>query len=165
MKKRVLVAYSTKYGSTTEVAQKISEVLNESGFASEVKNVKEVSDVGSYDAIIVGSAIYVGKVLPESLNFVTKHKTSLSKVPMAYFVVSGRYGDNPTKNFTEADGSMNPFRELVKPIDTTVTGGKIDYAALNFFERIMCRLLGAKESDHRNWTEIEKWAKGLSGKI
>ena len=70
MEKKILVAYASKYGATAEIAEKISTVLNEAGLSTSVSSVKEVRGLASYDAVILGSAVYIGQCCS-----VTKHRT------------------------------------------------------------------------------------------
>jgi menaquinone-dependent protoporphyrinogen oxidase len=56
-----LIAYATRAGSTAEVAVFIGERLSERGLAVDVGPVQHLSSLEGYDAVIVGSAIRVGK--------------------------------------------------------------------------------------------------------
>jgi menaquinone-dependent protoporphyrinogen oxidase len=53
---RVLVTAATKYGSTTEIARAIGDVLAERGFDTTVLPPEEVGSIEEYDAVILGSA-------------------------------------------------------------------------------------------------------------
>jgi menaquinone-dependent protoporphyrinogen oxidase len=61
MGKRILVAYATNVGSTTEVAETIAKTLGQSGAQIDVRRIKEVADVKHYDAVIVGAPMMMGK--------------------------------------------------------------------------------------------------------
>jgi hypothetical protein len=60
MDKQVLVAYATKYGATAEIAEKIGEVLREAGLQVEVRPADRAGDVGAYQAVVLGRAVYIG---------------------------------------------------------------------------------------------------------
>ena len=62
----VLVTYASKHGSTQGIAQRIAEKLRELRKLAEVRLVDEVSDPGSYEAFVIGSAIYYGSWLKEA---------------------------------------------------------------------------------------------------
>jgi menaquinone-dependent protoporphyrinogen oxidase len=62
----VLVAYASKHGST----QGIAEQLRQLGKEAEARPVEEVSDPGSYEAFVIGSAIYYGSWLKEATEWV-----------------------------------------------------------------------------------------------
>lgn len=57
--KRVLVAYSSKRGSTAEIADAIAEALRQSDLTVDCKRAEEVGSVGAYDAVVLGSAVYM----------------------------------------------------------------------------------------------------------
>jgi len=57
----VLVAYATRYGSTAELARFIARTLREEGLDAEALPAAEVTDVAAYDAVVIGSALYMGR--------------------------------------------------------------------------------------------------------
>jgi menaquinone-dependent protoporphyrinogen IX oxidase len=57
---KVLIAVSSKHGSTAEIAASIGETFRETGIDVDVVDVKEVESVAPYDAVIVGSAVHNG---------------------------------------------------------------------------------------------------------
>ena len=61
MDQRVLVAYGTKYGATAEIAEKIGEVLRQSGFQTDVLPAERVQELSGYQAVILGSGVYIGR--------------------------------------------------------------------------------------------------------
>ena len=87
MNKRVLVTYATRAGSTAEIAAAVAETLAARGYAVDVKPVKENPKLDGYSAVVLGSAIRVGKWLPEAVNFVKAHQAALNAVPSALCTV------------------------------------------------------------------------------
>jgi menaquinone-dependent protoporphyrinogen oxidase len=87
MNNRVLVTYATKAGSTAEVAARIGEILSTQDLAVDVLPVSNVDDVTPYRAVIAGSAIRVGHLLPEVMSFVKKNQAALQQRPFSVFVV------------------------------------------------------------------------------
>ena len=61
MIERMLVTYATKHGATAEIAMKIGDVLSKNIPSVDVIPIHEVKDIAVYEAIIVGSAVYVGR--------------------------------------------------------------------------------------------------------
>ena len=57
MSTKVLVAYATKYSATAEIAEKIGQVLRQAGLRTDVLPADRVSDVSSYQAVVLGSAV------------------------------------------------------------------------------------------------------------
>jgi menaquinone-dependent protoporphyrinogen oxidase len=69
MDKNVLVTYASKYGATKEIAQKIGDVLRKAGLQVDVFPADGSLDITPYKAIILGSAVYVGKWQSEAVDF------------------------------------------------------------------------------------------------
>ncbi|MEA3375393.1 MAG: flavodoxin domain-containing protein, partial [Chloroflexota bacterium] len=61
MAHQVLVAYATKHGATAEIAKKVGQVLREAGLPTDVLPAGDVGDLTSYSAVVLGSAIYIGR--------------------------------------------------------------------------------------------------------
>jgi menaquinone-dependent protoporphyrinogen IX oxidase len=53
---KILVAYTTKSGSTVEVAQTIGKVLQQAGDVVEVRRITEVNGLGTYSAVVLVGA-------------------------------------------------------------------------------------------------------------
>ncbi|HEY6634836.1 MAG TPA: flavodoxin domain-containing protein, partial [Acidimicrobiia bacterium] len=65
---RVLVAASSKHGSTEEIAHRIADTI-----AAEGHDVKETAarrdvSIDGFDAIVLGSAVYAGKWMSEAID-------------------------------------------------------------------------------------------------
>ena len=67
--KRILVAYDTIHGSTAEVAKEIGTALCARGFQVDIRFVGNVTSLADYDAVILGSAIYEFRWLPDAMAF------------------------------------------------------------------------------------------------
>ena len=158
---RVLVTYATKAGSTGEVAEAIGQVLCEGGVAVDVKPVKEVGDVSGYGGVVVGSAIRMGRWLPEAINFVEAHTAALGSMPVAYFQVSGFLKEDTPENRQEAATYLGTVRALAAPVSEGLFAGKMDYSKLSFFDRTIAKMVGSVEGDWRDWDAIRTWAGDL----
>lgn len=161
MDARILVAYASKCGSTGEVAEVVGEVLRGTGASVDVRTVKEARDLKQYDAVVVGSAIRMGKLLPGAVKFAKKHRSTLGRVPVAYFLVCLAMKEDTPENRQEAMGYLEPLLKVREPVSTGLFGGKVDHSKLSF----MMRMVASKddtgvldEGDWRNWDEIRAWA-------
>lgn len=54
------VAVASKYGSTSEIAQAISDVLGERDTEVTMAAIGQTITVEDYDAVVAGSAVYAG---------------------------------------------------------------------------------------------------------
>jgi menaquinone-dependent protoporphyrinogen oxidase len=156
--KRILLAYTSKAGSTGEVANVIAAVLREKDMAVDIRLIKNVSDLSSYQAVIVGSCIRMGSWLPEAVDFVKKNQPVLSKIPTAYFLTCATLGENTPENRQKVAVALDSASALVKPISTGLFGGKMDFSKLSLFDRFVAKMVGSTEGDFRDWEMIKAWA-------
>jgi menaquinone-dependent protoporphyrinogen oxidase len=68
----ILVAYASKHGSTQGIAERIAEQLRQLGKQAEARPVRAVEDLGSYEALVIGSAVYYGSWLKEATEWVPR---------------------------------------------------------------------------------------------
>ncbi|MRR14695.1 hypothetical protein EG833_04560, partial [archaeon] len=126
MQKRILIVYGSWAGSTAEVADFIGTILAEGRYRVDVKPVESVKSMSGYHAVIIGSAIRVGKVKPGVLDFVKVHKAELEKIPTAYFVVCMTMKDDTPENRRIVDAYLDPLRGEVRPMDSGLFAGRMD---------------------------------------
>jgi menaquinone-dependent protoporphyrinogen oxidase len=80
--RRVLVAYGSKRGGTAEIAEAIAAAMRERGLEVDCRHAAEVSDVGAYDAVIAGGALYMFRWVREARRFVARHAHALRGRPV-----------------------------------------------------------------------------------
>ena len=90
-KQKWAVLFGSRYGSTRDASLWISEGM---GWIADLFDARENPDLSSFDGIIIGSGIYLGKIDQPLENYLTKNAASLSKKIKALFVVCGA-GENP----------------------------------------------------------------------
>ncbi len=162
MEDRILVAYATKTGSTSGVAEAVGRQLATDGTAVDVRQMKDVQDLGGYRAAVLGSAINGGKWLPEATRFVEANRAGLSRMPTAIFLVC-LLAANPTEqNRQFVSTFLEPVRALVHPVAEGRFAGRLLYAKHPFFERLGMRIFARTqrlaEGDYRDWGAIRAWA-------
>jgi len=164
MPDKILIAYATRCGATSEVARHIGRVLSEAGAMVEVHPVKEVDDLGPYQAVIVGSAIRAGRWLPEAVRFVKRHAAALSQLPVAYFVVCLTMKDDTPEHRSTVNSYLDPVRQQVpevQPLDVGLFAGAMTYTQLPIVARLMAKAVKAPQGDFRDWPAVTSWASGL----
>ena len=85
--KRVLVAYATMAGSTTEVAEVVGEEIAKHGFQADVLPISEIQEIQAYHGVVVGGPMIMGWHR-EALRFLKKHRKMLQKIPLAVFIMA-----------------------------------------------------------------------------
>jgi len=176
---RVLVAYASRAGSTGGVADAIGKELCAAGAAADVLLLKQVTDLNSYDAVIVGGPARSEKWVKEARDFVDNHQQALSQMPVACFITCLKTapgqpslslrGPEPEDEPVElkrlrVKAYLDPVLKkapLVKPVDIAVFAGALDYSRLKRPEQAMLKSTGFIEGDFRDWERIRGWARGL----
>lgn len=159
--KKVLVAYGTRAGSTASVAERVAEVLKSKGFAAEALPADKVRDVASYGAVVLGSAVRAGKLMPEALKFLDRNNAAIAARPFAAFVVCLTMKEYDEKSRAAASAYLDPVRRKAKPLSEGLFGGVMDSTKLGMFERTIMKAMKAPQGDYRKWDEVEAWAAGL----
>jgi menaquinone-dependent protoporphyrinogen oxidase len=164
IKKKVLIAYASRCGSTSGVADVVGQVLCGTGTSIDVRLVGNVHDLDQYQSVIVGSAIRMGRWLPEAIDFVKKHRDALQQVPTAYFVVCITMKDDTAANRSKVLAYLDPVRKetpQLQPADIGLFAGAVDFSKLSFVYKSVLKAKGVTEGDFRNWTSVRTWAVGV----
>ena len=160
--KRILVTYTTRAGSTAEVAEFISKKLNGDLTSVDLSPMQDVKDLGVYDAVVVGSPIRMGRWVGEANGFIKTNSLALSKVPTAFFSLCMPQTEDHQESF---DGYLAAIKEQHTPSEAAFFLGKMDLSKLSFFDRMISKALKAENEDLRDWVKIEDWANTLPEKL
>jgi menaquinone-dependent protoporphyrinogen oxidase len=154
---KILVAVASKHGSTREIAGAIAEDLRSQGLDADLRDAGEIESIAGYDALILGSAVYMGKWLADAKTFATRFAGCLGTRPVWLFS-SGPTG--PTER--DSSGKPNGLADLLAATgarEHVVFAGKADPHDLGLGERLIIRLVRAPEGDFRDWDDIRAWAR------
>jgi menaquinone-dependent protoporphyrinogen oxidase len=152
----VLVAYASKHGSTQGIAERIAEKLRQLGKEAEAQPVETVKDPGSYEALVIGSAVYYGSWLKDATEWVHRNRAILAQRPVWLFSV-GPLGTE-VKDAEQQPKEMAEFQQSIKPRDQRIFFGALDHNRLSFPERMVLKAVRAPEGDFRDWEAIDAWA-------
>jgi menaquinone-dependent protoporphyrinogen oxidase len=159
----VVVAFASKHGSTEEIARFIADRLRERGVEAKAAPAQDVSDLSGVQAVVLGSAIYVGSWMKEALEFVDRQQATLRSVPVWLFSV-GPLGTE-VQDEEEQPKQLGELREKLRPRDHRLFFGVLDRDKLAFGERMMVKAVKAPEGDFRDWDEIGAWADGIATEL
>jgi menaquinone-dependent protoporphyrinogen oxidase len=151
---RVLVTAASKHGATMGIAEAIAEELTEQGLSAEAKLLEDVSEVGQYDAVVLGSAIYFGRWLKGAVEFAEVNFQALSERPLWLFS-SGPVED--TSGDSSSVAVASPIRSLA-PQGHRVFRGALDQSHLGLVERSVVRAVHGEFGDFRDWAAVRAWA-------
>ncbi len=172
---RVLVTYSSAFGTTKEVAEYIAVTLNaDSSFQVALRPVDEVESVDSFDSVIVGSSVRADRMLANVRDFLSRHRNSLVFKKFSLFVVcltaSTKGGQDKAKS-KYIDQELEKYPEL-QPLNTAAFGGRISSANLNpVMQILMKRVLNEiglpqrEEINAQDWNAIRRWTQILRDQL
>ncbi len=160
MDSRVLVAYATKYGATAEIAEKIGQVILQAGLETDVLPTDSVSDLAPYQAIVLGSAVYVGLWRKEAVAFLEAHEKAMARMPV-WFFSSGPTGEGDPAQLMQGwrfPEAQQPIADRIQPRDTAFFHGVLDLKKVNLAEKLVIKGIKAPVGDFRDWDAITSWA-------
>jgi menaquinone-dependent protoporphyrinogen oxidase len=163
----ILVTYASRYGSTAEIGHKIGEVLASAGLRVDVSEVKDVPNLKQYRAVILGSAVYIGKWRKDAIRFLKIFEKDLTERKIWIFSTGPTGKGDPEKLL---DGwsfppSLKPLAERIDPEDITVFHGALNMDKLNSVHRFMINKIKAPVGDYRDWEQVTNWAKDIASKL
>lgn len=170
--KSILVAYASRLGTTGGVAESIGQVFCEKGETVDIRYIKSIGDLSPYDAVIIGSAVRSSKWLPEAVQFVQENRKALSRIPVAYFLTCLAMSKPNDGGQDTARSYMDTIlKEVpdVKPVDTGLFAGVLDYQKMNFIMRAVMKSKmkdkGITAGDYRDWNGIRSWSENVAPKV
>ncbi len=179
--KKNLIAYSSLYGCTEEIALKIKEELEKSSLRTEIVKLNDKDqfnslinqDLSQFSSILLGSSIVAGN-FNKKINKILAKLESISLDHKKFgFFVSCLKASNPDKIIEAKNEYINSnLKEYnLKFSIVDAFGGKLDLSpdsSLNFLVKFIIKKKMLKENpnskkiepkiyDYRDWQQIEKF--------
>jgi menaquinone-dependent protoporphyrinogen oxidase len=165
MSKKVLILFASRSGSTADTATIIAHEmkLKQKEITVDVLPVKKAKDITSYDLIILGSAIRMGRPLPEMLSFIKSYCPILKTKKIISFALCMNLRTENDKTIQESAAFLTPF-SVCTPIETKIFAGSVDYSKLDFFARLISKMVKSPQGDFRKIDIIKAWAAEIASK-
>lgn len=151
---RILIAVASRHGSTHDIATRIGDGLRQCGHTIDVRETSKVHNLTPYSAVVLGSAVYMGRWLPEAIAFIDRFEASLGDVPVWIFS-SGPLGA------PGAADTPSMHEKLVTALGVRghrVFAGRLAPADLNLGERLVVKAVHAPKGDFRDWEAVTSFA-------
>jgi menaquinone-dependent protoporphyrinogen oxidase len=151
---RVLVTWGSRRGGTEGIARIIGLALKEHGFDVDMLPAEKVERWGTFDAVILGGALYANRWCRSARRFVSRHEKELRTVPV-WFFSSGPLDDSADRQVIQPPARVQSFMDRVGAQGHVTFGGRLERDAAGFPASAM-----AKEhaGDWRNPERIRAWA-------
>jgi menaquinone-dependent protoporphyrinogen oxidase len=166
---KILIAYGTTEGQTARIADHIAEVIRKHGLEAQAQHLERSKDVSldSYEAVIVGGSIHMGKHQDEVADFVRANRPALERLPSAFFSVSlAAHGD-----MENAEAYVANFQQQTgwHPTKVGLFSGALLYRKYGFLKRYMMRRIvrdkpGGLSADtsrdhvYTDWDQVQRFA-------
>jgi len=158
---RVLVTWSSKRGGTEGIGHTVGEELQTHGFEIVESSIDKVDRLESFDAIIVGGALYAGRWPRAARSFVNHHLKQLRKVPV-WFFSSGPLDDSADRELIPATAQVADLAERIGAKSHVTFGGRLTPDAKGFPASAMAK---KTSGDWRNQEKIRAWADEVAAAI
>jgi menaquinone-dependent protoporphyrinogen oxidase len=161
----VLVAYASKRGSTEEIARAVAETLRNGWLDVDCLPAADVGKLDAYDAVVLGSAVYMRRWRGDARRFLREHAKGLERLPFWVFS-SGPVGEPSQDN----PSWLEPAKTIAQAARLgarghVVFGGRVPAEPHGPIERAMAENCPAEYRDRRDWDEIRTWAAGVAREL
>jgi len=152
----VLIVHATQMGSTAEIAQSVADRLTARGSECVIFSADAAPAPDRFDAVVVGSAIYLGHWLPRATEYLRDYRRPLMRRPVFLFQ-SGPCGEDAESAQVKVPRRIAQLSRVIGCQPPVTFGGVLDKArATGPLSRWMTD--GAFAGDYRDWGRITAWA-------
>jgi menaquinone-dependent protoporphyrinogen oxidase len=122
-----------------------------------------VSSLEGYDAVVLGSAVYMKRWRADARRFLRRHAQDLAARPFWVFS-SGPFGEHPDLAWSEPP-KLVARTERLGVREHVVFGGRLAVEPSGFMERALVRDTPPEYADLRDWEEIRRWARSVAAAL
>jgi menaquinone-dependent protoporphyrinogen oxidase len=157
---RVLVVTASRHGATEEIGEAIARRLAVHGLDARTREASEADGLERYDAVVLGSAVYMGRWLAPAREFAESHESDLRE-RLVWVFSSGPIDGKP-------DGAPQDETEIARKIEARghrVFEGRLDKGRLHLGERAVAGLVRSPDGDFRDWDAVDSWADEIAAEL
>lgn len=135
-----VILYATKHGTTEKCAKLLEKKLSGKTVLINLKDSRKI-DLSAYDNVIIGGAIYMGKVQKEVTGFCKENSKLLLNKKLGIFICG--MSDDIEKEFT----ASYPKEILERAEAKECFGGEFIFENMSFFERFIIKKIAKTDSN------------------
>lgn len=159
-----LIAYATRAGSTREIAHFIGNIFLHHGKPVDILDIRAVKHPEQYAALLLGSNIRAGQVMPEILRFAHHNAAWMARLPKAYFIVCGTLRSDTPDTRAIVEAYLEPLMRISPPLSNGLFAGRIDPQTMDLPWRLILKNItegSMTPGDFRRWDLIRSWAESV----
>jgi menaquinone-dependent protoporphyrinogen oxidase len=178
MNQKVLIVYASHYGQTQKISQYIGDRLRQLRFQVDLRSISDpLPNVAAYQAILIGSSIYVGKPNKNLTRWACQNREAIARLPLkALFLVDLNAADSRPKALEMEKTLMAKFQAAsgVTPDVTANLIGALNYQNYNVLTRWILKQIskqaGGPVDTSRNyeltrWIDVENFAESIARRL
>jgi menaquinone-dependent protoporphyrinogen oxidase len=167
---RVLVGYATAGGSTQSIAERIADVLRDAGLTVICRPVGPDVEPGTFDAVVLGSAVHNMAWLQPALDFLRRVPAGPAAPSLWCFSVGGLAHPERIRFSRWLAGSElqkieQRFPGGRRPRDHRMFAGIVDLRRVPFWGRLFFWAAGGRSGDQRDWPAVDAWATEIANRV
>jgi menaquinone-dependent protoporphyrinogen oxidase len=159
---RILVTVASRHGATREIGAVVAGVLRSAGHDVDELEPEDVGTVEPYAAVVLGSAVYAGRLGAGLRHLVERQGGQLRERPVWLFW-SGPVGD-PLSPPTVPD-DVGVLAAQAGARTPQVFGGRLDRRTLGLAERALVAMIHAEQGDFRDLDAVRAWAERVAADL
>ncbi|MCW2809743.1 MAG: flavodoxin [Friedmanniella sp.] len=152
---KILVTYASRMGSNAEIAERIGQQLTAAGHQVEVVGCTRAPSVEAFDAVILGSALYVGRWERSALRWLGAQGPLLRGRPTWLFQ-SGPCGEGFDLGAVKVPRAVRRLTHRLGLQPPVTFGGRLD-PQLTTTRVARWMATGSYAGDFRDWEQIAAW--------
>lgn len=165
---KVVVLYSSVDGQTLKIINRIQQTITAQVSVFNIDDDPKI-DFSEYDKVLIGASIRYGKLRANMIDFVNTHKSSLDKIPNAFFLVC-LTARKPEKASPANNTYMKKFDQLSswQPRLKGVFAGALLYSRYNWWQTLLIQLImkitggstdKSKDIELTDWDKVDAFSR------
>jgi menaquinone-dependent protoporphyrinogen oxidase len=164
---KFLIVYGTKEGQTCKIAEHLKSHITNLGHQTDLSNAENFPPkfpFEGYNGILIGASIHAGFFSPAAKNFVKQHKSTLDRIPSAFYSVSLSDANVKVEDRKKLDPYLESFFRKTgwRPICVGRFGGALKYSQYGVLTRFVMTKIARAEgqpTDTSRDYEFTEWDK------
>ena len=156
---KVLVVSGARYGSPDEIADVITDVLQQHGLSVTRSGISEAPTLSDCDAVVFGSAVYSDHFRRAALRFAGSNGAALRGRPVWVF------SSGPLGVRRDVIRDWPAIRNATGAHECRIFAGRRDHRVVSLTARVAAVIQDLPSRDDRDWADVRRWAESIAGAL